>query len=226
MLRLSDEEETRVSLGLAGPEGLQKRRSSTRYLSLRRRQGGCLMICGWEGETESVRRRRALSQARLRARRRRLRSGQAAGRSWERGRYGGPYLRDELMEHGGDGGDARDRPHLEQAGRALRGRGRRAPRRARGEGRPIVMCHVSHAYPDGASLYFTFFARARRGRGARAVAGGQARRLRGDRRHRGHDHPPPRGRPRPRPLHARPRSASWASTRSAPSRSASTRPGS
>ena len=27
----------------------------------------------------------------------------------------------------------------------------------------IVMCHVSHAYEDGASLYFTFLARARRG---------------------------------------------------------------
>jgi alkyldihydroxyacetonephosphate synthase len=37
-----------------------------------------------------------------------------------------------------------------------------ALRGALGE-RSIVMCHVSHAYPDGASLYFTFFARARRG---------------------------------------------------------------
>src|SRR4029453_11333613 len=27
----------------------------------------------------------------------------------------------------------------------------------------IVMCHVSHAYADGASLYFTFLTRARRG---------------------------------------------------------------
>ena len=42
-----------------------------------------------------------------------------------------------------------------QSSAALRG--------ALGE-RSIVMCHVSHAYPDGASLYFTFFARARRGR--------------------------------------------------------------
>jgi alkyldihydroxyacetonephosphate synthase len=25
------------------------------------------------------------------------------------------------------------------------------------------MCHLSHAYPDGASLYYTFLARARRG---------------------------------------------------------------
>src|SRR3954453_14266068 len=37
-----------------------------------------------------------------------------------------------------------------------------ALRGALGE-RCIVMCHVSHVYPDGASLYFTFFARSRRG---------------------------------------------------------------
>jgi len=65
VLRLSDEEETRVSLDLAGTEGLQKRALNT-YLSLRRRKGGCLMICGWEGEPESVRRRRSLGQTRLR----------------------------------------------------------------------------------------------------------------------------------------------------------------
>src|SRR5207302_5736308 len=29
--------------------------------------------------------------------------------------------------------------------------------------RPLVACHVSHLYPSGASLYFTFFARARPG---------------------------------------------------------------
>jgi alkyldihydroxyacetonephosphate synthase len=27
----------------------------------------------------------------------------------------------------------------------------------------LVFCHLSHAYPDGASLYFTFIARARAG---------------------------------------------------------------
>ena len=71
-----------------------------------------------------------------------------------------------------------------------------------GQGTPgLVFCHLSHAYADGASLYFTFISRARARRGDRAVGGGQARRLRGDRRRRRHDHPPPRGRPRPRPLH-------------------------
>jgi len=29
---------------------------------------------------------------------------------------------------------------------------------------PLVMCHISHLYPSGASLYFTFFARAVEGR--------------------------------------------------------------
>jgi alkyldihydroxyacetonephosphate synthase len=33
-----------------------------------------------------------------------------------------------------------------------------------GQGTPgLVFCHLSHAYADGASLYFTFIARARRG---------------------------------------------------------------
>src|SRR3954453_19897119 len=65
VLRLSDEQETRISLQLSGTEGFRKRALDT-YLSLRRRRGGCLMICGWEGERDSVSRRRGLSEARLR----------------------------------------------------------------------------------------------------------------------------------------------------------------
>jgi alkyldihydroxyacetonephosphate synthase len=159
VLRLSDEEETRVTLGLAGTEGLQKRALDA-YLSLRRRQGGCLMICGWEGETESVRRRRSLSQTRLRLGGA-VPLGASAGRSWNRNRYGGPYLRDELMDLGvmvETLETAHTWSRLDELYRAVSA----ALRGALGE-RSIVMCHVSHAYPDGASLYFTFFARARRG---------------------------------------------------------------
>ena len=65
-----------------------------------------------------------------------------------------------------------------------------------------VMCHISHLYPDGASLYFTFLARAGGGRRARAVAEREVRRLRCDRGSRGHDHPSPRDRPRPRAVDA------------------------
>jgi alkyldihydroxyacetonephosphate synthase len=159
VLRLSDEEETRGSLELAGTEGLQ-RRALDAYLRLRRRQGGCLVICGWEGERESVRRRRSLTRKRLRLGGA-VPLGGSAGRSWERNRYGGPYLRDELINLGvlvETLETAHTWSRLDQlygaVGDALRG--------ALGE-RSIVMCHVSHAYPDGASLYFTFLTRARRG---------------------------------------------------------------
>ncbi|MGH2956114.1 MAG: FAD-binding oxidoreductase, partial [Solirubrobacterales bacterium] len=66
VLRLSDEEETRVSLDLAGTEGLRKRALDA-YLGLRRRTGGSLIVCGWEGEREAVRRQRSLAGRRLRA---------------------------------------------------------------------------------------------------------------------------------------------------------------
>ena len=62
----------------------------------------------------------------------------------------------------------------------------------------LVMCHVSHVYETGASLYFTFLARQRERTRDRPVARGQARRERGDRGGRRHDHPPPRGRARSR----------------------------
>jgi alkyldihydroxyacetonephosphate synthase len=160
VLRLSDEEETRVSLDLAGTEGLQKKALDA-YLSLRRRQGGCLMICGWEGERESVRRRRSLAQTRLRLGGA-VPLGTSAGRSWDRTRYGGPYLRDELMNLGvmvETLETAHTWSRLDELYRGVAA----ALRGALGE-RCIVMCHVSHAYADGASLYFTFLTRARRGR--------------------------------------------------------------
>jgi alkyldihydroxyacetonephosphate synthase len=159
VLRLSDEEETRVSLDLAGTQGLQKRALDT-YLAVRRRQGGCLMICGWEGEGDGVQRRRSLAQTVLR-RGGAVPLGRSAGRSWERNRYGGPYLRDELMNLGvmvETLETAHTWSRLDELYRAVRD----ALRGAVGD-RSIVMCHVSHAYADGASLYFTFFARARPG---------------------------------------------------------------
>ncbi len=159
VLRLSDEEETRVSLDLAGTQGWQKRALDA-YLGLRRRRGGCLIICGWEGEHEAVRRRRSLAT-------RRLREGGAAalgasaGDSWERSRFQGPYLRDELLGLGvlvETLETAHTWSRLAELYQAVTG----ALKDALGQA-SIVMCHLSHAYADGASLYFTFFAGARHG---------------------------------------------------------------
>jgi alkyldihydroxyacetonephosphate synthase len=162
VVRLSDETETRVNLGLAGTSGLRRGLLGA-YLGLRRRRRGSLLICGWEGEPEDVESRRARAG-------RALRSGgaaplgQAAGEAWRRGRFDGPYLRDELLDLGYMVETletahtwSRLRDLYEAVGGAL-------GRALEVQGTPgIVMCHLSHAYRDGASLYFTFLSRRRAG---------------------------------------------------------------
>jgi alkyldihydroxyacetonephosphate synthase len=162
VLRLSDQAETRLSLALSGTAGA-KRALLSSYLRLRGRAGGCLIVCGWEGQPEAVERRRALS-ARV------LRSGGAValggapGRAWERGRYEGPYLRDELLDLGYLA-ETLETAHtwsrlgeLYDAVRAAIGAALAT------QGTPgVVMCHLSHTYRDGASLYFTFLAPRRPG---------------------------------------------------------------
>jgi alkyldihydroxyacetonephosphate synthase len=162
VIRVSDEEETAGSLALSGPRGLSGRLFDG-YLGVRRRREGALMIVGYEGDEESVARRRALTVRALRAGAAAY-LGQAAGRSWEHGRYQGPYLRDTLMEMGAMV-ETLETSHTwsrfaelhEAVGSAIRSS-------LDGQGTPgLVFCHLSHAYADGASLYFTFIARARRG---------------------------------------------------------------
>lgn len=162
VFRLSDGDETRVSLALSGLEGL-RRKALDAYLGLRRRSEGCIVIAGWEGEREAVARRRELGAARLRA-------GGAAplgrrpGEAWQRGRYEGPYLRDALMDEGVLT-DTLETSHLYGRIDGLYEAVRSALIDAMAAaGTPgIVLCHVSHVYRDGASLYFTFLCARRPG---------------------------------------------------------------
>ncbi len=162
VIRVSDEEETEVSLALSGPRGVAAGLFGG-YLGLRRRRNGSLLIVGFEGEEESVARRRALAVRALH-KGGAVYLGQSAGRSWEHGRYQGPYLRDTLMGMGAMV-ETLETSHTWSelgalhvaVGAAIRGS-------LAGQGTPgMAFCHLSHAYPDGASLYFTFIARARYG---------------------------------------------------------------
>jgi alkyldihydroxyacetonephosphate synthase len=162
VIRISDEEETAGSLALSGPRG-RAGRLFDRYLGLRGRRGGALTIVGFEGEEESVARRRALTVRALRDGGAAY-LGQAAGRSWEHGRYNGPYLRDTLMGMGAMV-ETLETSHTWSRLGELHGAVAAAIHRALdAQGTPgLVWCHLSHAYADGASLYFTFVSRARRG---------------------------------------------------------------
>jgi alkyldihydroxyacetonephosphate synthase len=162
VIRVSDEEETQGSLALSGPRGFA-RRLFDGYLGARGRRDGCLMIVGHEGEEESVARRRALSVRALRAGGAAY-LGQAAGRSWEHGRYQGPYLRDTLMERGAMVETLETSHTWTRLGELHAAVAGAIGDALTAQGTPgLVWCHLSHAYADGASLYFTFASRARRG---------------------------------------------------------------
>jgi len=162
VIRISDEEETEVSLALSGPRGLAGSLFGG-YLGIRRRRGGSLVVVGFEGEEESVARRRALSVRELH-RGSAVYLGQSAGRSWEHGRYQGPYLRDTLMGMGAMV-ETLETSHTWTGLAGLHAAVGGAIRDSlAGQGTPgLVFCHLSHAYADGASLYFTFISRSREG---------------------------------------------------------------
>jgi alkyldihydroxyacetonephosphate synthase len=162
VIRVSDEEETEISLALSGPRGLTGK-AFDGYLGLRRRRGGCLIVVGLEGEEESVARRRALAVRALR-RGGAAYLGQGAGRSWEHGRFQGPYLRDTLMGMGAMVETLETSHTWARLGELHAAVGAAIRDSLAGQGTPgLAFCHLSHAYADGASLYFTFISRAQRG---------------------------------------------------------------
>ncbi|WP_461474091.1 FAD-binding oxidoreductase [Microbacterium sp. HJ5] len=144
VLRLSDETETRVNAAMGG------------HLT---RLSGCLAVATFEasGDGEAGAMRAALDAvfaghgAKTR--------GEDPARSWERGRFASPALRDTLMDSGilaetlETAATWSDLPGLKTAvtgalTQSLTAAGTK----------PIVLCHISHVYPAGASLYFTVVA--------------------------------------------------------------------
>jgi alkyldihydroxyacetonephosphate synthase len=151
--RLSDEAETQMSLALGGTVGLTGR-AGRALLRARGYGGGCLLICGWEDDASAIARRRAPAARALR-RAGAVPVGGGAGRAWLAGRYAGPHLRDDLLDRGvlvETLETATSWSNLE----TLRAAVTRALEGALAA--PLVVCHLSHLYATGASLYFTALA--------------------------------------------------------------------
>lgn len=162
VVRLSDLEETRLSLAMSGSEGLA-RRAFEAYLRARGRRDGCILIFGWNGDRESVARRRTLA-ARVIREGGGAYLGQAPGRAWERGRYEGPFLREAMLDHGLFVETLETSHTWSRLGELYAAVSDALRSSLEAQGTPgLVLCHVSHLYPDGASLYFTFLARRRIG---------------------------------------------------------------
>ncbi len=151
VVRLSDEDETRTTFALAGGHAL-----SRRGLDALGYRPGCLLVTGWEGGAEEISARRSAATVRLRGQA--LRLGRGPGEAWHASRFAGPHLRDALLDRGvlvETLETATTWSRLDGLHRAVR----EALTGALAATPPSVGCHVSHLYPDGASLYFTVFAR-------------------------------------------------------------------
>jgi alkyldihydroxyacetonephosphate synthase len=114
------------------------------------------MITGYEGTAEQVAARRDAVTAVL-AGLGGTALGAGPGESWVHGRYQAPYLRDALLDHGvlvetletATFWSNRERVYADV---------KAALQETLGEG-SLVLCHVSHVYETGCSLYFTVAAR-------------------------------------------------------------------
>ncbi|MGH3349279.1 MAG: FAD-binding oxidoreductase [Nocardioides sp.] len=141
VLRLSDETETMVNLASQsdiGGDGVT----------------GCVMILGHEGASVAAKRAEvtgvleSLGGTNL---------GEERGQAWAAGRFHAPYLRDSMLDAGvlvetlETATFWSNRERLHQAVKS-------ALETSLGEG-TLVLCHISHTYETGCSLYFTVAAK-------------------------------------------------------------------
>ncbi|MCG7595877.1 FAD-binding oxidoreductase [Mycobacterium sp. PSTR-4-N] len=146
VIRLSDEAETGVNL------------ATTDSIGDAQITGGCLAITAFEGTEAHVASRHAETRDLLSANGGKS-LGEGPARAWEHGRFNAPYLRDGLLSAGAlcetleTATSWSNVPTLKAAvtdalTRSLADSGTPA----------LVLCHISHVYPTGASLYFTVVA--------------------------------------------------------------------
>lgn len=155
VLRVSDAGETQALLTMSAPAGIAGSLFNA-YVRARRALPGALVIVGWEGnDPGTVGAARAFARSVI-GDAGGVWLGSGPGRSWERGRFHGPYLRDELMDAG----------YLVETFETvvrwselaeLHATLRDVARRALGDA-SYVMAHISHTYETGASIYFTVLA--------------------------------------------------------------------
>ncbi|WP_297553773.1 FAD-binding oxidoreductase [Microbacterium sp.] len=143
VIRLSDEAETAVSLAQVGKIG-------------RALAKGASVVTVYEGDGIAERRARASIQLAAAGG---VSAGEGAAEDWLKGRFDGPYLRDSLLDAGVFC------ETLETAAtwsnlQTLRSAVDSALKDgfADAGAKSYIMCHVSHIYPTGASLYFTVLA--------------------------------------------------------------------
>jgi alkyldihydroxyacetonephosphate synthase len=144
VVRLSDHVETRVNAALGG------------HVS---RMRGCLAVATFEGATTREARAVRDATAKVFGQHHGKDRGPEPARSWERGRFAAPALRDPLLDIGVLAETLETATTWASLAALKHAVTRALDESLSADGaKPIVMCHISHVYPAGASLYFTVIA--------------------------------------------------------------------
>jgi alkyldihydroxyacetonephosphate synthase len=143
VLRLSDEAETAINLARPDEIGAWS-------------TGGCLMITGYEGTPAAVEAKRAAVSLLL-SELGGTSVGEEPGEAWAHGRFSAPYLRDSLLDVGVLVETLESATFWSNRDRLYAGV-KAALEGALGDG-TLVLCHISHVYETGCSLYFTVAAK-------------------------------------------------------------------
>jgi alkyldihydroxyacetonephosphate synthase len=138
MLRLSDDFETTVNALSSGAAGFD---------------GGCLAVVGYEG-TAGVRSRPGAEAVLREAGGVPL--GTGPGETWLHGRFQAPYLRDALLDAGAIAETVETATFWSGLSSLYESVRDSLISTLAAQGTPpMVLCHISHVYAAGASLYFT-----------------------------------------------------------------------
>ncbi len=161
-IRISDEDETRLGQAWRLTSGkVFKHKAEDFALGLLEKRGyslhnGAFMVLGVEGEKEEVeeRKKKLVKVCRKMGG---FYLGTGAGLHWYNGRYDNAYLRDKLINYG-IMVDTLETASTWDNYLHVYGEVQKAMKdaiEARGV-KGLVTCHLSHAYPHGASLYYIF----------------------------------------------------------------------
>ncbi|MFB6933975.1 FAD-binding oxidoreductase [Streptomyces chartreusis] len=146
VLRLSDETETLI--GLAQPDAIGGSDAA-------QQSAGCMAIAGYEGTDEDVAYRSEHAAAVLRDGGG-TPLGEEPGERWAHGRYSAPYLRDSLLDAGAFVETLETATFWSRVPELYASvRDALTTTLTEAGTPPLVMCHISHVYENGASLYFT-----------------------------------------------------------------------
>lgn len=162
MTRLSDPDETYffANMGFKGKVSPRVQAFTPKVLNWLKLGGRpCMLLVGCEGDRRSVRQSvesvRAIAKAN-----KGFHLGTMPGKNWYKGRFHSPFLRDPMMDRG-LGLDTLETAttwsNMIPLYKAVQAAITEAIDRETPVGQSgIVLCHISHSYTDGTSLYFTF----------------------------------------------------------------------